>query len=369
VTTPIAPATSVANGPTTAKVKPSGWWLAFAIFLLLVGPGGCTTVLVTKSVSFINGYNRYASFRMPVEDGTVELRQSIDRVGIFLRAANESGGAAVDSIVVTSPSGQTVELLTPQDSINAPVPSGGYLSILRYFRVDESGEYHVRATSGAEARGAELGIGKYDVDNLSSWLAGGFAAGGGVFLIGLVMLIIVLVRRSRSKRQIRMAGIPPGPPGPPYWGQPGAPPPPPPGWGTTPTAPPSEHPPNQYPPFPAPPQGQPQQPPSQVPPQPQQPNPPPGWGSPPPPPPPGPPPPEQWAPAPWSAPSEPAPQPPPTAPPPASPAPSPSRPTGVPGAPVSAPIPTVRPWRDPPRRSPEPEPADDDESGAPDPPA
>jgi hypothetical protein len=356
VTTPIAPATSITTGPTTAKAKPSGWWVALAVFLLLAGPAGCTTVLVSKSVSFINGYNRYASFRVPVEDGVVSLQQGVGRVGIFLRSANESGGAAVDQIDVSSPSGHSVELLTPQDSINAPVPSGGYLSILRYFNVGETGDYHVRVTVGSAANGAELGIGRYDVDNLSSWLAGGFAAGSAVFLVGLVMLVIVLVRRSRSKREIRMAGIPPAAP---YWGPPGpAVPPAPPGWGASPPGPPTE-PPTQYPPFPGPPQAPP---PSQAAPQPQQPNPPPGWGSPPPPTPP----PEQWAPAPWSAPPEPVA--PPSTPSPPPPPPPPSPPTGVPGPPVSAPIPTVRPWRDLPSASPKPEPERDDESEGPDPP-
>ena len=97
MTAPIAPATPIATGPTTAKVKPSGWWVAFAIFLLLAGPGGCSAVLVTKSVSFINGYNRYASFRVPVEDGAVRLRQSADRVGdlppVRQRIGGRSGGA------------------------------------------------------------------------------------------------------------------------------------------------------------------------------------------------------------------------------------------------------------------------------------
>jgi hypothetical protein len=364
VTTPIAPATPITTGPAAAKVRPSGWWVAFAIFLLLVGPGGCSAVLVTKSVSFINGYNRYASFRVPVEDKPVHLSQSVGRAGIFLRSANESGGAAVEQIEVTSPSGDPVALLTPGDSINAPVPSGGYLSILRYFRVDETGEYHVRATVGAAAQGAELGIGKYDVENLGAWLAGGFAVGGAIFLIGLVMLIIVLVRRSRSKREVRMAGIPPAvPPGAPYWGAPAtAPQEPPPGWGAAPTGPPTQYPPTQYPPFPAPPQ----MPQPQAPPQPQQPNPPPGWGTPTPV---APPPPEQWAPAPWSAPTAPVPPPPPEAP--AQPAPPdpPSEPSGVPAPPVSAPIPTVRPWQDAPRRTPEPEPEpqreDDEEEETP----
>jgi hypothetical protein len=361
MTTPIAPATPITTGPTTTKVKPSGWWVAFAIFLLLVGPGGCSAVLVTKTVSFINGYNRYASFRVPVEDKPVQLSKSDGRVGIFLRSVNESGGAAVEQIKVTSPSGDPVALLTPQDSINAPVPSGGYLSILKYFRVGETGEYRVHASGGQAAQGAELGIGPYDVEHLSAWLAGGFAVGGAVFLIGLVMLIIVLVRRSRSKRAVRMAGIPPGvPPGAPYWGAPGtAPPPPPPGWGTTPPGPPTG-PPTQYPPFPAPPQ---------MPPQPQQPSPPPGWGTPTPA---APPPPEQWAPAPWSAPAAPVPPPPVPLPPEAPAAPPspepPSSPSGVPAAPVSAPIPSVRPWQDAPARrapkaEPEPERHDDDEPG------
>ena len=331
-------------------------------------------MLVTKSVSFINGYNHYGSFRVPVEDGAVQLEKTTDRVGIFLRAVNESGGGAVERIEVKSPSGHSVALLTPQDSINAPVPSGGYLSVLRFFHVDETGEYHVTASVGAAARGAELGVGKYDVENLTAWLAGGFAVGGAIFLIGLVMLIIVLVRRSRSKREVRMAGIPPVAP---YWGPPGAAPPPPPGWGATPTGPPS-----QYPPYPPPPQqpGGPDQTassrrrhssrrPSQ-PPQPQQPVPPPGWGSPTPAAPP--PPPEQWAPAPWSTPTVPAPphrrrrRPLRPVPAPSSPAPSASPPSGVPAPPASAPIPTVRPWRNAPARpAPEPEP-DDDAPGAPD---
>jgi hypothetical protein len=349
MTTPISPAPPAPSGPTPAKVKPSGWWVGVAIFLLLAGPAGCTGVFVSKSVSFINGYNRYASFQVPAEDQAVPLRQSVDRVGIFLRAANESGGAAVEDISVTSPSNRPVPLLTPQDSINAPVPSGGYLSVLRYFRVDETGDYHVTVTVGSDAQGAEMGIGKYDVNNLGSWLAGGFAAGGVLFLIGLMMLIIVLVRRSRSKREIRMAGIPPGSP---YWGPAGS---PPPGWGGA-----AQLPPTPYPPFPSPPQ------PSAPPPPP--PTTPPGtWGAPPAPPPP----PEQWAPAPWSAPSETA-SPTPTPPPPAAPpppSPSPSPPSAVPGPPVSAPIPTVRPWQDAPKPSPETQPEDDDDSGAPDPPA
>ena len=52
---------------------------------------------------------------------------------------------------MTSPSGDPVVLVTPRDSINAPVPSGGYLSVLKYFHVDETGEYHVLATVGDAA--------------------------------------------------------------------------------------------------------------------------------------------------------------------------------------------------------------------------
>jgi hypothetical protein len=292
---------SAPAGVTSAKVKPSGWWVALAIFLLVAGPGGCTAVFVSKSVNFLNDYNRFGSFTMPVEDGTVHLDAKEGQVGIFLRSASKSAADAIETIQVTDPSGHRVELLTPEGDFNEQIPSGGYLSILRWFHVRESGDYHLHATSSASARGAELAVGRYDLKSLTSWLLGSAAIGGVMFLVGLVLLILVMVRRSRSRRQFRAATGP----APPYWGAPGAPPPPP-GWGGVPPG---------QPPYP------------QYPPQPQQPTPPPGWVPPPPQPPPGPPaqppsptpapspaPPEQWAPGPWRAPDD-LPPPPPSPPP------------------------------------------------------
>ena len=181
----------------------------------------------------------------------MQLREQIhDGPGSSLRAVDESGGARRRADRGDEPvrsSRRAADRL--EDSINAPVPSGGYLvPILRFVpRRRDRGEYRAdRLGRGRGGAGAELGRREVRRREPDAWLGRRLRSSAAlVFLIGLVMLIVVLVRRSRSKREVRMAGIPPVAP---YWGPPGArasaP-----GRGATPTGPPS-----QYPPYPPPPQ-------------------------------------------------------------------------------------------------------------------
>ncbi len=227
-----APASHPAGPP---KIRPSFVWIVVSILLLIVGPGGCTAVLVSQAVGVLDDFDEFGRVELPTEGTTVHFDGPVADAALFVRGSTGDATARLDTVTMTDPSGEPVALLVPSETVTSDYPDGGQLRLVYRFTVPEAGDYVIAASVFPGGEGLELFVGRYDLERLGKWVAGAAAIGGLMFVVGLVLLIVVLVRRSRAKRA-RLAPPSWGPP-PPGWGPPGSQPPPP-GWGPPGTQPP-----------------------------------------------------------------------------------------------------------------------------------
>ena len=76
---------SVAPAPPAPKVRPSATWIIVAIILLIVGPGGCSVVLVTQAVDLLDEFDAYGRYDLPTESSVVTIPEPVVDGAIFVR--------------------------------------------------------------------------------------------------------------------------------------------------------------------------------------------------------------------------------------------------------------------------------------------
>ena len=78
------------------KIRPSIWWVVFAILLLIGGPGGCSAVLVTQTVGLLDDFDEFGRYEVPTEGTVVRFDEPVPDAAIFVRGATLSSTALLE---------------------------------------------------------------------------------------------------------------------------------------------------------------------------------------------------------------------------------------------------------------------------------
>lgn len=221
------------------------WWVAFALVLMLGGPGGCLAVVVSAGIDLIESADAYGRYQLPVEGEEVEFPEAIDDGTIYQNSP--SGNDGVVEMRLTDPDGNQVKLSSGgRQKLEYDTGSDrANLSELARFEIDEPGTYRLTARSTASEPDQELWVGRAGLSSAAERVGLPVLLLSAAGVAGLVILIVVLVLRGRSRRSLPPSPpyFPPGysPPPPGYPPQPGYPPPP--GYPPQPPPPPPGYPP------------------------------------------------------------------------------------------------------------------------------
>jgi len=200
------------------KVKPSGVSYLIPLLVFLVGAVVGVALIVGGAKSYndtINGFGR-----VPLNGQGVV---SFSKTGNFTAYLEQPG---IDDTVFTPP----VSLQMTKVDSGKPVVfrdysgSGEYSNgghdgaAINTFEIEEEGDYTL-VTSGSGT--GEVAVGRSPFGRLKTGIISGILAGGGGFVLAIILAILLAVRRGRSKRQLRAAHFGDGGYGAPGYGAPG----------------------------------------------------------------------------------------------------------------------------------------------------
>ncbi len=203
------------------KLRPGGGWIALAIILMVLGPGGCSVLLGVRLIGAIDDAHDYGQYRLPVVANSVEIPKAVDD-GALITAVQGSGDPPdLRRATLVGPDGPVTLTGLEGGRIIDATSGGTKWRIVEVARFDApvAGTYRLSAIATSNAGNAEVWVGhRIDSTTLRRTVRGGFLGGGIVFIIGLVALIVIIVRRRRYKQTLQAAwagGYPPGPGTPP----------------------------------------------------------------------------------------------------------------------------------------------------------
>ena len=213
---------------TPPRIKPSAWWIALAILLMVGGPAGCAAFLVSKSVGLIQNADHYGRFPMPVEGSVIRFPTKETDGTIWVDVSRNSAFTGVSSMSLTGADGTAATIDRKSGTTTISVPDGNNqakLVEIAEFTIDRPGNYRLTVSALRDADNTTVWVGKGGISTVVSgsgpWVLLGF---GGV-VAGVALLAVVVGRRRRARRAF-------GPPSPPSFGPPpGSWQPPPPGYG------------------------------------------------------------------------------------------------------------------------------------------
>lgn len=221
---PPPPPSPFASPPHTSQgVRPSGWWLALGIIILVGGLGACTALLASVGLGLEDKVKELQRVQVP---GTSEIQLEEGSYTLYLEysGANDDVDPPPFEVQITAPDGTPIELDTY--STTQTYEAGRHEGAAFFsFSAPETGTYSI-TTSGQA--GSVVAIGDSVFTDLGARAVAGIVIGIVGLIAGIVVIVVVSVKRSQSRRR-QVWGAGPPPPGgymPPGAAGPGGPPPP-----------------------------------------------------------------------------------------------------------------------------------------------
>ena len=197
------------------RIRPSGWWIALAILLMVGGPGGCTAFLVSKSLGLIQNADHYGRYDMPVEGAEVDFPSKEPDGTIWVDVSGNKGFNGVSGMSLTGPGGTVAEIDRTSGTASLSVPDGNRqadLVEIASFTVVRPGTYRLNVSARSNAENTTVWVGRGGISTVVGG-SGPWVVVGLLGLVGGLVLLIVVVSRRRSARRAVAAVTGYGPPG------------------------------------------------------------------------------------------------------------------------------------------------------------